>query len=217
MIRPDDVDLIIFDLGGTIISEIKPDYEAVRRAFKKLGWEMPVSEVTDFSPYMALPSNEFYQAITPPEKRARWQEAREMVRREYYATFLEFSEFYPGVKQTLASLNQRGLRLAVYSRAESRLVIDVVTKLGIEKHFIYLKQPGDDVFDKENVARKIITGFKAKAAIVGDRMLDIEVAGKTGALSVGVLYGYGGKEMGKGDFTLNRFSDLLGIFSTKKG
>ena len=211
MINPNDVNLIIFDLGGTIINDSKADYEAVRRAFLKLGWKMPVSEA-DYLPYIVLPSDDFYRAITPPEYRARWQEAREKVRQEYYATFMEFSTLYPGAVKTLQALKNRGYRLALYSRAISKIVVDVAGKLALTDYFVYLKNSEDDSLDKYQLAGKIIDKFNATAAIVGDSIQDIEVARETNSLSIGVLYGYGGKEPEKADITINRFEDLLDIF-----
>jgi beta-phosphoglucomutase-like phosphatase (HAD superfamily) len=38
MINPNDVNLIIFDLDGTIVMSQPLVYEATKRAFAKLGW-----------------------------------------------------------------------------------------------------------------------------------------------------------------------------------
>jgi len=212
MINPNDVNLVIFDLGGTLISDVKADYEAVRRAFIKLGWKMPVS-FKDYGPYLVLPSEEFYKTITPPEHRARWQETRAAVHQELHASFVEYSTLYPAVAKTLKTLNNNGLSLALYSRAVSKIVTDVSDKLEISQYFCYMKTEADNALEKTGLARKIIKQFDAKAAIVGDSIQDLQVAKDTGSLSIGVLYGYGGKAPEAADFTLRKFSDLLTIFN----
>lgn len=40
MINPNDVNLIIFDMDGTIIPSLEIVYEAIKRAFAKLGWPL---------------------------------------------------------------------------------------------------------------------------------------------------------------------------------
>jgi phosphoglycolate phosphatase len=216
VINPDEVGLIIFDLGGTLISDVKADYEAVRRAFEKLGWRMPVGNEREYLPYMTMPSDDFYRTITPPEHRDEWQAGREVIRQEYFRTFPEFSRLYPGVIGTLKTLRGQCLHLALYSRAASKIVVDTSAKLGIDKYFDYIKTDKDDGTDKIDLARQIIIRYDVPAAVVGDSIHDIDVARKTGSLAIGVKYGYGGKEVAEADILLSRFSDLLQIFARGK-
>ena len=50
---------------------------------------------------------------------------------------------------------------------------------------------------------------------VGDGIDDIRAAQENGVMSVGALYGYGGKEPEQADFSIKVFHDLLDIFSNK--
>ena len=111
MINPNDVNLIIFDMDGTIVSSLKPVYEAIKRAFVKLGWTVRFSE-GDIKKFFGMPSGELYQFITPTDSHISWQEGQEKVREEYKISFREFASTFPGVTETLNTLRKRGYRLA---------------------------------------------------------------------------------------------------------
>ena len=100
MINPNDINLIIFDLHGTLSDSVKPMYEAIKRAFTRLGWEVFFSE-KELERYLGAPSDDYYQLITPKEKLALWQETRKAVREESDRTFKTSARAYTGVKETL--------------------------------------------------------------------------------------------------------------------
>jgi len=211
MIKPDDVNLIIFDLHGTVSDSVKSMYKAITRAYTRLGWEIFFSE-KELEKYLGAPSDEYYRLITPKEKLSLWQETRKAVREESARTFKTFSQSFPGVKETLETLKRRGYRLALYSGSSGRRMDSVIAPMGIKHVFDYIKNPTDNNMNKTELAKKLIIRFDAKAAIVGDSIQDIEAARATGSLSIGVLYGYGGREPEQADITIEKFDELLTIF-----
>ena len=81
MQTPNDVDLIIFDMDGTILPSMKPVYEAIKRAFAKLGWAVRFRE-EDIKKFFGTSSGELYPFIMPAESHLPWQEVREKIRAE---------------------------------------------------------------------------------------------------------------------------------------
>jgi len=215
MINPKDVNLIIFDLHGTISDSVKPMYEAIKKAYARLGWELVFSE-KELERYLGAPSDEYYQLITPKEKLAAWQTIRKIIREESARTFKASPRSYPGVKETLETLKRRGYRMALYSGSSGQRMDNVIGPMGIKHVFDYIKNPEDNNLNKTELAKKLIDRFKAKAAIVGDSIQDIEAARASGALSIGALYGYGGEEPKQADITINQFEELLTIFNKIK-
>lgn len=211
MMNPNDINFIIFDLHGTISDSVKPMYEAIKKAYTRLGWEIFFSE-KELERYLGAPSDEYYRLITPKEKLSLWQETRKAVREESARTFKAFSQSFPGVKETLETLKRRGYRLALYSGSSGRRMDNVIGPMGIKHVFDYIKNPEDNSLNKTELAKKLIDRFNAKAAIVGDSIQDIEAALATGAISIGVLYGYGGSEPEQADITISKFEELLTIF-----
>jgi HAD superfamily hydrolase (TIGR01549 family) len=219
MINPNDVNLIIFDMDGTIIPSLPVVYEAIRRAFTKLGWPVTFSaeEINRFfGVSVASTTGGLYEFITPPESHLSVPEVRERVRAEYEDSFREMAQPYPGVKETLKTLRKRGYKLAQYTNASTRYLDIVMSTLDIREYFDYIECIQENNLTKIELVRKIRERFGGlTAAVVGDRCHDIEAARDTGSLSVGVLFGYGGQEPEEADLTINRFDELLSIFDRR--
>ena len=103
--------------------------------------------------------------------------------------------------------------MALYSGSSGQRMDNVIGPMGIKHVFDYIKNPEDNSLNKTELAKKLIDRFKAKAAIVGDSIQDIEAARETGALSIGALYGYGGEESEQADIIIHQFEELLTIFN----
>ena len=92
----------------------------------------------------------------------------------------------------------------------------VMSTLDIREYFDYIECIQDNGLTKPELVRKIREKFGGlTAAVVGDRIHDIEAARETDSLSIGVLFGYGGEEPEKADITINRFDELLSIFDRR--
>jgi phosphoglycolate phosphatase len=218
MINPNDVNLIIFDMDGTIVASVPAVYESIRRAFSKLGWPVTFKE-SDIQPYFGITTasskGSMYEFITPPNSSLSPDEVREKVREEYPEVFNQVSMTYPGVKETLAELRMRGYKLAQYSNAATLYLNLVLSSQSIRNTYDYAECIQDNGLTKNQLAGKIKKFFGLESAIVGDRKHDIEAAQENGCLSIGALYGYGDKEPEAADLTIKKFSDLLDIFDRR--
>jgi HAD superfamily hydrolase (TIGR01549 family) len=219
MINPNDVNLIIFDMDGTIIPSLPVVYESIKRAFAKLGWPVTFSaeEINRFfGVSVASTKGGLYEFITPHDSHLSVPEVREKVREEYEESFREMAQPYPGVKETLKTLGKRGYKLAQYTNASTRYLNIVMSTLNIREYFDYIECIQENNLTKIELVRKIRERFGGlPAAVVGDRCHDIEAARDTDSLSIGVLFGYGGQEPEEADLTINKFDELLSIFDRR--
>jgi phosphoglycolate phosphatase len=219
VINPNDVNLIIFDMDGTILPSLLPVYESIKRAFKKLGWPVNFTpeEINQFfGVTTASTKGSLYEFITPPGSSIAPDAVRDKVRAEYTGVFSEMAEVYPGVKETLAVLKKRGYKLAQYTNAATVYLNVVMSTLGIRDYYDHVECIQDNNLTKPELVRKIREKFGGlTTAIVGDRVHDIEAAKETGCLSIGALYGYGDNEPTKADITIDKFVDLLTIFDRR--
>ena len=219
MINPNDVNLIIFDMDGTIVPSLPAVYESIKRAFTKLGWPVTFSpeEINRFfGVTTASTKGGLYEFITPPDSQLSIPEVREKVRIEYEGAFRDIARPYPGVKETLKTLRQRGYKLAQYTNASTMYLNVVMSTLGMRECFDYIECVQDNSLTKLELVKKIRERLGGMtAAVVGDRFHDIEAARETGCLSVGVLFGYGGEEPEKADITISSFEELLNVFDRK--
>jgi uridine kinase len=91
-----------------------------------------------------------------------------------------------------------------------------MSTLDIREYFDYIECIQENGLTKPQLVRKIREKFGGlTAAVVGDRVHDVEAARETNSLSIGVLFGYGGEEPEKADITINRFDELLSIFDRR--
>lgn len=213
MVDVEDVNLIIFDVDGTIFPTTRPVYEAIKKVFGRLNWPLSFNS-GDIEEFFGTTSAELYEFITPSGE--SWEETRDMVRAEYPDSFREYAQTYPGVRETLTLLRKRGYRLALYSNASAVYFDIVISVLGIAEYFDYTECICENNLTKPELVEKIknICGCPV-AAVVGDRVHDIEAARRTGSMSVGALYGYGKDEPTRADITIAKFSDLLSIFDRR--
>lgn len=210
-----DVELLIFDLDGTISSTTRPIYEAVKRAFNRLDLTLPLT-AEEMEKYFGTPSPEFYIALTPPGSHVTWQEIKEKIHEEQAETYRLFGDTYPGVKETLETLRKRGYKLALFSNSTPGYFDTVIDALEIRDYFDFTECIGKNNLTKSELAGKIRTEFgNPGTAVVGDRIHDLEAARDNNSLSVGSLYGYGGNEPEQADFIIGEFPELLDIFDRK--
>jgi phosphoglycolate phosphatase len=215
IIEPSEVNLLIFDLDGTIHPATKPEIQAIRRAYSKLNIKFDVTE-TAIEKYFGFPSEVFWKAMTPCDTKSSWQEIRSAVRNEYESSMRDFAALFPLVKETLEVLRTRGYRLALYSNSSVAWLTSAISTLGIREHFDYFECFEDNNLNKIQMVQKIKRRFgNLETAVIGDRANDIEAARENNALSIGALYGHGGEEPKLADITIGSFSDLLGIFDRR--
>ncbi len=215
MIAVNDVDLIIFDMDGTIVPSLEIVYEAIKRSFADFGWVLKYS-AEDINQFIGTASGILYKHITPPEHSHRWEELRDRTRTEYTALFRESAVTFPGVKDTLDILRKRGFRLALYSNASTLYFDTVLTSLQIRDYFDHTECVHENNLTKPELVEKIRETLECStSAVVGDRYHDIEAARETDSLSIGVLFGYGGEEPEQADMTIRQFDGLLDIFDRK--
>ncbi len=213
MINLSNINLLIFDLDGTILPSTGPTYEAIKRAFAKLELTVEITE-NDIEQYFGASSDEFYQAITPRNSALSWQDIRLNVRSEYPSALNDCASSYPGVKETLETLRKRGYKLALCSNSGISWFYQTISALNIKEYFDHVECVEDRHLTKAQMITKIKDRYNiSSAAVIGDRIYDIEAATETGSLAVGALYGYGEKEPEQADIVISNFTDLLTIFN----
>jgi len=208
MIKPSDINLLIFDFDGTLSLSDKAVLRVLKKAFCEMNLDISIGK-EDVINNLGKPCKQFYESILGPSHFYLWKEISD----KYDHLIPQFETVLPGVMETLEILKKRNYRLALYSNCNPPYFDSVLHHLGLKECFDYAECNGQNNLTKAELLGKIISKFSnSKAAVVGDRIHDIEAARENNALSVGVLYGYGKNEPKKADITINKFSDLLNVF-----
>ena len=215
MINPNDVELLIFDLDGTILQSGQAISEAIKTALFKVNQNIQISN-EDIENHLGEPSEEFYSNILPAEIYPLWQEVRTEVRKVYVSSLENFGQAFPDAIETMVILKKRGYRLALYSNSSVQYFDAAISTLGIQGYFDFTECSEENGLTKTELVQKIKNYFPDfNSTVIGDRIDDIKAARENDSLSVRALYGYGGKEPEQADITINTFSELLNIFDRK--
>lgn len=124
-------------------------------------------------------------------------------------------ELYPGVKETLESLQAQGVRLFVASNGLELYVKEVARHMGIASCFEGLYSAGEyQTKSKVDLVRILLEQHEVKSAwMVGDRSSDVEAGTKNGLPVIGCDYAGFGKadELEGSTVIIHSFEELLEI------
>ncbi len=188
------MDLLIFDLDGTLIDSQLDLAQSVNAARASMGL-IPLANETIFS-YVG------HGAPVLIQKALGSGASEDDVARglayflDYYrAHMLDNTTLYPGVLETLDTFRDRGIRMAVLTNKPERFSREIVTRLGLERHFFRVyggnsfEQKKPDPAGVEALLRE--TGAaRSRAMMVGDSAIDVRTARNARIQAAGVTYGF---------------------------
>jgi phosphoglycolate phosphatase len=127
------------------------------------------------------------------------ERALAVFRERFTAVGLYENVLYPGVEGALAAQAARGRRLWVVTSKLRSFAERIVEHFGLARFFtsVYGAEAGGRFEDKRDLLAHVleVEGLSARATVmVGDREHDVRAAKHSGALSVGVAWGYGSIE-----------------------
>ena len=185
-----DVELLIFDLDGTLADTRADLTAAVNSALERLGLRpLSVEQVCRFvgDGVQVL----LCRALGPAHRELL--DAGVQLFREYYAEhLLDSTRLYPGVQDTLEHFRRK--RKAIITNKPLQFTERILRGLQIDRHFEVVLG-GDSTVERKphpEPAQKVltITGVAARrGVVVGDSPADIEMARRAGLYSVAVTYG----------------------------
>lgn len=189
-----EVDLLIFDLDGTLI-ESKWDIAAsVNLTLKDLG--LPCREEEEIFGFVGDGVRRLLRLAVGEENQARYEEALAVFRRHYLEHCLDRTRFYPGVDDVLRHFRGKDKAVATNKSIEYTKVI----LNGLGPHHFTCVVGGDDGFGlkpEPGMLLHILGELDIKqdrAVLVGDSTNDINAARNAGMRVCAVGYGMGNRD-----------------------
>ena len=187
-------DAVIFDFDGTLADTAPGVFSSIRYACGKLNKNNPDDSVLkNFIGPPLLFSFREYLGFNDEEA----QNAVELYREYYSQNGLFNLNFYDGILELIKKIRKNGIKTGVASAKPDVFIQRILNHFEISNIFDYAKGISleDYCTDKSYLFDKVskdlgITDFK-RVLIVGDKCFDIDGAKAVGAVSVGVLFGYG--------------------------
>jgi HAD superfamily hydrolase (TIGR01549 family) len=185
------VDLVVFDLDGTLVDGREDISRAVNQGIVAVGGEeRPASEII---PHIGRPLVHIFEGLLPRELLGMADRAVEIYRQYFFDHCAETSSLYPGVAECLEAMSS--VSRAVATTKMTFMAAKVLQEMGIAHHFD-LVQGSEDIPHKPDpaVLTRVLERLGKRAHrswIVGDTVYDIQ-AGKAACMrTCAVTYGIG--------------------------
>lgn len=212
---PQPIDLIIFDLDGTLIDSLPDLADATNHMLTTLG--RPRIDQDAVRRLVGQGARRLVERALPG--------ASEDVIAQGLDLFLDYNHhhiadrtvLYPGVMETLDALKQRGIRMAIISNKNVALCREVISVLGAEHYFEEILGADSLPFRKPSPepVLKLLADFELapeRATLVGDSINDIAAGNGAGVVTVGCTWGYGdSEELAEADYRVDSFYELSDI------
>jgi len=209
------MDLLIFDLDGTLIDSKLDLAHAVNATRAHMGmepleFECVYSYVGNGAPVLIR------RALGEQATEEEVEEGLEFFLEYYREHVLDFTRLYPGVKESLDRLGAAGKRMAVLTNKPVRMSRFIVRGLGVAEHFFQVY--GGNSFDFKKPNPIGVETLMREAAVsrehtmmVGDSAVDVNTANNAGVMSCGVTYGFQPETLidPKPDLLVDRIEELV--------
>ena len=193
-VKPVPVDLLIFDLDGTLIDSSLDLANSVNATRANLG--LPPMEHSLVYSYVGNGAPVLIRkALGPEYPDDVVASALEYFMQYYRAHMLDNTVLYPGVREALDRFREKGIAMAVLTNKPVRISQAIVDGLGLHEHFrsVYggnsfeQKKPhpvGIETLMAENSASR------EQTLMVGDSAVDVQTARNAQVTACGVTWGF---------------------------
>ncbi len=188
------MDLLIFDLDGTLIDSRLDLAHAVNAARAHMGMpplenDLVCSYVGNGAPVLMR------RALGERASEADVQEALEFFLQHYRDHALDCTTLYPGVRDSLDRLRAAGKRMAVLTNKPVNVSRAIVAGLGVGAHFFQVYGGDSFALKKPNpigvealIREAGVT--RERTMMAGDSSVDIRTARNAGVKCCGLTYGF---------------------------
>lgn len=190
---------VIFDLDGTIADTLGAITEAINLTMQKFGF--PDRSVEDVRRAIGNGATMLVKRLLPEDKssdEALVLRVRKCYDEMYALTYMNSTDTYDGIKETVNELSRRGIKIAVFSNKQDEYV-KKLTKQYFDGKTISVSRGQTDLPIKPNIAGlvKILDELDVspgECVFVGDSGVDIQTAKNAEMDFIGVSWGFVGRE-----------------------
>jgi phosphoglycolate phosphatase len=207
--------LIVFDLDGTLIDSAKDLAISMNATRTHLGMA-PLDPNLIYSFVGNGAAVLVKRALGPDASEELNRQALEFFLQYYRAHALEHTHLYPGVREMLTSLAEKGHTQAILTNKPVKISRDIVTALDLARYFSQT-YGGDSFAAKKpdpiglNTLMREIRMEPAETLMVGDSGVDIQTARNAGVTACGVSWGFqpGAFQTDAPDLLIDKPADLI--------
>ena len=215
--RPLSVRAVLFDLDGTLVDSAPDLTLATNKMLSALGYpQVNYSQVRGWvgDGVRSLVGRALTAILRDVATESLIEQGYVLFQRYYAESVYQDSTLYPGVHETLRTLNSSGLALACVTNKPSRFTKPLLDKSGIAGYFGAVVS-GDDLLLKKpepaplEFAAKELGLPLTTCVLVGDSNNDIRAAGAAGIPVLWATYGYAGQDDIEQDATYGAIDTIV--------
>lgn len=185
---------ILFDLDGTLTDSGEGIFNCVKLALHHFG--LPIPDAEELRTFVGPPLVDSFVRHGVPADRT--DEAMAVYRGRYTTVGKFENTPYPGIRELLEALTERGYVLFVATSKPEDMSIEILEHFDLAKYFRQICGASLDASrsSKEAVIAYLLehNGRDGKMIMVGDTKFDVLGAKAHGIPAVGVTWGYGKRE-----------------------
>ena len=209
------IDLLIFDLDGTLIESKWDIAAAVNLTLAEL--KLPERSQEDIFSFVGDGIKRLLRLAVGENNQERYDEALGVFRGHYLAHCLDCTKFYPGIETVLTHFAEK--HKAVATNKSLEYTTKILKGLGAH-HFAYIVG-GDDGYGLKPDPRMLVRILeelkvsKDRAVLIGDSTNDINGGHNAGIRVCAVGYGMGNREKMAAcepDWFIEKPEELMGLF-----
>ncbi len=213
------IDLVVFDLDGTLVSSHETIYKATLHALKEINISAVMPE-DKFYNMIGLHFEDIFRefgfAVPDFEKFLN-------VYKSIYFNYIDSSVVYPGVEEAISKLKDQKIKVSLLTTKGQDQAELILRHFSLFDKFDYVmgRRPGLAHKPSPEPLQKICADLKTNilnTLIVGDSEMDIQCGKNAGSKTCAVTYGYRTKsELQKSspDFLIDKILDVEYIVNGK--
>ncbi len=203
---------VLFDIDGTIIDSWDFIFGAVKYTLKKHGHD--ISEEVLVSAMGGRSLLDYYKFLLP---KADWEEIAKS-HNEFQQDKFDLGKPFPGAKKLLKKLKLQGYLMGAVSN-RTRESLKITLDRAEFSHFFDIAVSAEDVKNPKPHPEHVLAALTylkvepKNSFMIGDTQHDIEAGKNAGVKTIGVTYGFLGKDIKdhNPDFVIDNLEELLRV------
>jgi len=206
------IDLVVFDLDGTLIDSHDTIYKTTLRALKEVNIEHELPE-NEFNKMIGLHFEDIFEKFG---FRVPDFESFINIYKSLYFDFIGLSIMYPGVESTIDGLKEKDIKISLLTTKSQEQAEEILKHFNFHSKFDFImgRRPGIAHKPSAEPLQFICRNLKidvTNTLIVGDSEMDVQCGKNAFAQTCAVTYGYRTKkelELQKPDYIIDNLEDL---------
>lgn len=190
-----NIELVVFDLDGTLVESDKTIFLSMEKTLEDLGLKINISH-QDFKKYIGWHFKDIFADLNIDVVD---MEEYLKIYKSYYNNLLDTSFLYPRVEEILLYLAQKKYKIALVTTKMQEQADIILAHFKLDKYFDYICGRRDGLAHKPSPEPLLLVcnsmNVKPENTImVGDTEMDIQCGKNANSKTLGVTYGYRSKE-----------------------